>query len=414
VKGEVARAQEIEAGVLPLFRILVTLELLLLLMRVCVNALHPESAPAPSPWPAIASWLLLLGYLSYAHVQQRLGRIYLPLALAVTTAGPLLGSAGSMRLRLAAGVSGDDLTRGSWTLVVALLVPIVLIAWQYGFRWVVWTSVAMGAADLGMSAPLSARGGPPALTLAAIAVVRCLFFLPVGYAVSRLVDAQRRQRERHAATLEQLAVSRERNRLARELHDTLAHGLSAVAVQLEAMNALWEFRPEEARARLGGALDTTRTALHEARRAIGALRASPLEDLGLATALRDLAVATAARASLELDVRVPAQLDGLAPDTEQGIYRIAAEALANVARHAEARRIEVHVETQGSCVRLVVRDDGRGFDPAAAENARGFGRQGMCERAQAIGADLQVESAPGQGTAVRLAVRRSDDTRPDL
>ena len=299
--------------------------------------------------------------------------------------------------------------RGSWILIVVLLVPLIIVAWQYGFRWVLWFCALTVASELALMLPLAGKGGPPALTLAVISLVRCMFFLPVGYAVARLARAQREQRAaladanarlaRYASTLEELAVSRERNRLAHELHDTLAHGLSSVAVQLEAMRTLWESQPGAARGMLGDALSTTRTALAEARRAIGALRASPLQDLGLARAVKALAESEAARGGLALDLRIDEVKDRNG-EVEHAIYRIAAEALANVVRHAHARRVTLRLE-RGS---LLVADDGRGFDPAAPLDEGRFGLYGMRERARMIGAVLELESAPGKGSAVRLTM----------
>jgi signal transduction histidine kinase len=365
-------------------------------------------------WPGLTFLALLLGYLSWRRLESGLGRFYLPIALVLSIGVTIVAAAAGLKLRLDAGIRAEELVRGSWILIVVLLVPLIIVAWQYGFRWVLWFCAFTVATELALTLPLAGMGGPPALTLVVIALVRCLFFLPVGYAVARLARAQREQREalaeanarlaRYAATLEQLAVSRERNRLAFELHDTLAHGLSSVAVQLEAMRALWKSQPETARAMLADALEATRTALGEARRAIGALRASPLEDLGLGRAVRALAESQAARAGLAQDLEVPASLEGLDIDVEHAVYRIATEALTNVVRHAQARRVSVKLEQAGSGVRLLIADDGRGFDPAAAADDGRFGLYGMRERARIIGAALEIESAAGKGSTLRLTV----------
>src|SRR5262249_42481365 len=213
--------------------------------------------------------------------------------------------------------------------------------------------------------------------------------------------------------LEELAVSRERNRLARELHDTLAHGLTAVAVQLEAVNALWDAAPGEARATLARALDTTRASLTDARRAIAALRAAPVEDLGLARAVRELAESAAWRAGLALDAHIPDRVRGLEPEAEHAAYRIAAEAVANVVKHAAAHRLGVCFEEKGPQLPLGITDDGRGCDLEAVPADR-FGIQGMRERARAVGGTLHLASAPGAGTSVRLTLESVDDSRPDL
>ncbi len=407
----------IEAGVLPVFRLFVALEIILLAFRMGLEAVFQADFPLVlSPWPSLALLVASFAYLSWPRLERWLGALYLPLALAFSVTLTLVSAAVVMRLRVHAGIRAEELVRSSWLVMVLLLVPLVLVAWQYGFRRVLWFCLLTTVADLALTVPVATGNRPLLATLVAIAVVRALFFLPVGGAVARLMDAQRRQRAalaeanarlaRYATTLEELAVTRERNRLAYELHDTLAHGLSGLAVQLEAMSALWATQPETARTMLTEALAATRTALQEARRAIGALRASQLENLGLARAVRELAEATAARTGLQLDLHTPETLDGLSPEAEQALYRIAAEAVANVARHAEARRLTIRLEASDPHVRLLVQDDGRGFDPATASDTGRFGLYGMRERARIIGGELEIVSAPGRGTAVRLTVRR--------
>ena len=184
-------------------------------------------------------------------------------------------------------------------------------------------------------------------------VARTTTFMVSGWLVGRLMTGQRKQRQamkeanrkltHHAATLEQLTTTRERNRLARELHDTLAHTLSAVAVQLEAANVLWSTKPEQAHARLQKSIEVTRSGLTETRRVLQDLRASPLEDLGLALAVRNLAESTASRSGLKLDLHIADRLGSVPPDIEQAVYRIAQEALVNVISHANARNLTVQL-----------------------------------------------------------------------
>jgi two-component system sensor histidine kinase UhpB len=172
-----------------------------------------------------------------------------------------------------------------------------------------------------------------------------------------------------------------------------------VAVQLEAMRALWSSQPEAARKLLSDALEATREALGEARRAIAALRASPLQDLGLARAVRALAESEATRGGFTLDEKIE-EIGTSSGEVEHAVYRIAAEALTNIVRHAQARRVTIRLEPG----RLLVADDGRGFDPAAPLDEGRFGLYGMRERARMIGANLTIESAPGRGTTVQLAL----------
>jgi signal transduction histidine kinase len=245
-------------------------------------------------------------------------------------------------------------------------------------------------------------------------LARTILYVAVGYMISRMMAAQRQQRQalaqanaqlsHYAATLEQLSVSRERNRLARELHDTLAHTLSGVTVQLAAVSALWATDAKAARAILDQSMETTRTGLTETRRALQALRTSPLEDLGLALALQNLAESLAARTGLALDLHLSDHLDDLGPAAEQCVYRVAQEALANVDRHANARRLSVQLDRQDQQLILTIADDGRGFAPSAALLDGQFGLKGMQERAEIAGGKLEVESCPGGGTKVRLNV----------
>jgi signal transduction histidine kinase len=396
-----AGARRVEPGLLPLFRIFVALEILLLLLRIGLETAFRANFPLVQPaWPGLVFLALQLGYLSWPRLERALGGFYLPIALVASIGLTIASAAGGLRLRLDAGLRAEELVRGSWILIVVLLVPLIIVAWQYGFRWVLWFCVLTVGAELALTLPLAGRGGALVVTLVAVALVRCLFFLPVGYAVARLAQAQREHLARYASTLEELAISRERNRLAHELHDTLAHGLSSVAVQLEATRTIWKAQPEAARTLLGEALEATRTALGEARRAIGALRASPLQELGLARAVTALAQSEAARAGFALDLQIGNRSEQTTSDVDHAVYRIAAEALANVVRHAQARRVTVVLEPG----RLIVADDGRGFDPAAPLDDVRFGLTGMRERARIIGATLEIESAAGKGTTVRLTV----------
>jgi signal transduction histidine kinase len=348
-----------------------------------------------------------------------LGRIYLPIALVIASVGPILiahlstpaGRIPTADMPVAAAVAVLEL-------FPTLSVPLVIVAWQYNFRSVILFSLGTVLLDLPLALWSVGSGETEFFYFVPILGLRTLSFLVVGYMVTRLMTTQRQQRRslieanvkltHYAATLEHLATSRERNRLARELHDTLAHTLSAVAVQLEGISALWESDPAQARAMLDRSLDATRTGLTETRRALQALRSTPLEDLGLALAIRQLADSVAERSRLTVDVQAPERLDDLAPDVEQGVYRVAQEALENAVQHAQARRVQVRLEQQEVAgarrLTLTVADDGAGFDPAAFDNGYHLGLRGMRERAEMVGGTLDVESVPGQGTTVRLTV----------
>jgi signal transduction histidine kinase len=196
--------------------------------------------------------------------------------------------------------------------------------------------------------------------------------------------------------------------VARELHDTLAHTLSGLAVQLEAVDSLWTSDRDQARNLLRHSLRATRDGLTETRNAIQSLRAAPLEDLGLARALQNYAEITADRTGFQLAVDLPKNLDGLPLEVEQCFYRIAQEAIENVARHARAKCVQVKLTGSASELCMQVTDDGVGFGFQAAESGRHFGLQGMRERAELIHADFEILSRPGAGTCLRLSWHAGD------
>ena len=369
------------------------------------------------PWLAL-TLLVPLALLVYAWLpvcQRRLGRAFLPLAL-------LVGAAQAVAEKyLITAVLVPPAQQELETLLLlvrswfAFVVITALVAWQYPLRWALLTALLLSLIDGAVSLPFTGPGTPLFAVLLAVFVARTYSLLVGTLGVGWLMQRQRQQQQalaaanrrlaQLAALAEQLAASQERNRLARELHDTLAHTLSGVSVQLEAVQALWEGDAAAAHTMLEQALASTRAGLTDARRALRALRASPLEELGLARAVSQLAETQAARTGLQLVLAVPPQLDGLAPEVEQCVYRVAQEALTNVGRHAAARTVQVELGCAAGQVRLRIADDGQGFDVAAVDGAH-YGVQGLRERAALLGGTLAVESRPGQGTTVRLALRR--------
>jgi signal transduction histidine kinase len=211
--------------------------------------------------------------------------------------------------------------------------------------------------------------------------------------------------EDYVATLEQLTISRERNRLARELHDTLTHTLSGVAVQLEAVDSLWASDREQAYHILQSSLKTTRSGLTETRKAIQSLRATPLDDLGLVQAIREYTEEVARREGFQLHLELPKGIDGLPAGVEQCFYRIGQEAIENTAKHSQAKSVWVRLDRSTSELLMEIKDDGTGFDIQAVEAGRHFGLQGMRERAQIIGATLEISSRPGEGAHLKLSWR---------
>lgn len=196
---------------------------------------------------------------------------------------------------------------------------------------------------------------------------------------------------------QQLAVLEERRRLARELHDSVTQSLFSMSLLAQALPDLWEIDRAEARAGLGQIREMTRAALAEMRALLFELRPAGLGQQGLAYALREHATAIERRAGIA--VIVDAARDPALPEpVEQAFFRIAQEALANVARHARARRVQVTLHGPAPA-RLAIADDGQGFAIEQVGAGR-FGLISMRERAAAVGARLRVQSAPSQGTEV--------------
>lgn len=210
------------------------------------------------------------------------------------------------------------------------------------------------------------------------------------------------ERARLFARSARLGALEERNRLAREIHDTLAQGLTAIALQLESADALLEASadPTRIRSAVVKALDLARINLEEARRSVLDLRAAPLEGRTLAQALAHLA-ATVAGPPVEF------QATGgdrpLPPRIEAGLYRIVQETLSNSARHAGAGRIVVRLVMTPAAVSCTIEDDGCGFDPTSVMQGR-YGLVGLNERARLLGGSLTLETSPGAGARITVTM----------
>lgn len=206
-----------------------------------------------------------------------------------------------------------------------------------------------------------------------------------------MADVARRER-RYAARIAELTAATERNRLARDIHDSLGHHLTAISIQLEKASTFADRDPATSEQALADARRSARRALADVRTSVGALRAP----VTLVAALREL---TGDDATLTVT--------GAERDTDQAttttLYRAAQEALTNSRRHAGAARVAVTLAFTPAATRLTVADDGRGFDPTAPE---GFGLQGLRERADLVGGEVDIDSRPDAGTRLTVTVPR--------
>ena len=301
-----------------------------------------------------------------------------------------------------------------------MLVPMVLGAWTGGsrgaLRWIAFSLFLIGL-SLGSLAYFESELVPFQLgnyvSQGSVVAVICLF-------VGSLADEQRKREAEmeqanarlteQAHVREQLATTRERVRLARDLHDTMAHSLAGVVVQLDAASALASAVDPAIRQQLEVAKTAAKRGLSDTRAAIGDLRGTMIEDLGLVEALRRhtglISRNGSAPATFEYQPAIGGDagtIDGLDEKTSETFYRIAQEALHNAQRHAGADAIHVKLGANTHEVRLSVRDNGTGFDPRNVPNER-FGLRGMRERAELIGAQLRINTAVGASTEVVLTL----------
>jgi signal transduction histidine kinase len=259
-------------------------------------------------------------------------------------------------------------------------------------------TAAVPLVHLGMAWGDGLRNGLGTLAAAAFTAVVTELLRREQHARVELADANARLRG-YAAQAEELATTRERNRVARDIHDGLGHHLTVVQMQIQAARAVLGSDPARADAVLAKAQQQSTEALAEVRRSVAALR-EPRTAPPLAEALAALAEDTSA-AGVPTELQVTGTVRPLGPDAEESLFRAAQEGLTNVRKHAGAGRARLVLDYRDDgTVRLDVCDDGRGV----TLGGDGFGLVGLRERAERLGGRVDVESAPGRGTTLRVAV----------
>lgn len=213
------------------------------------------------------------------------------------------------------------------------------------------------------------------------------------------------ERARLFTLAQRLGAVEERNRLAREIHDTIAQGLAALVLRLESLDAMLESGADASRSREVVALsaELARANLDEARRSVLDLRAAPLEGKTLPTALGDLALRVERESNLEITFEARGNIRRLPSRIELGLYRVAQEALTNIRRHAHATHVVVVLAMSHNRARLAIEDDGHGFDVSAISEET-HGLIGMTERAKLMGGRLELASTEGCGTRIVVSV----------
>ncbi|WP_437113741.1 sensor histidine kinase [Streptomyces roseoverticillatus] len=328
------------------------------------------------------------------------------------------------------GVIRSTARRGPW-LTAVTAVWLLLLAMDHGYSYVAfplfflflgtlpvrWAHPAIATATAAVvAAQAAAPGGLTAAKVIGPAAGAAVAILTgYGYAAlyresrkrQQLIDDLLRTRDELAAAQREAGRLAERQRLAREIHDTLAQGLSSIVLLARAAETA---APDTARERVREIGLTASDNLAEARRFVQALTPPALEDAPLPEALRRVTARTVPGAVFRLD----GDPCTLPMETEVALLRLTQEALANVARHANADRTAVTLAFLDGQVTLDVYDDGVGFAPGdgPADGRRTFGLHGMRERIAALGGTLTVESAPGEGTAIAAVVPVDSGARP--
>jgi signal transduction histidine kinase len=352
---------------------------------------------------------LVLTYLIYL---KKIGIIIFPFLIVLITLTPILINT-LFNIHLPPAPLSNLEGMVLWQLPV-LFIGMVLVAWSCRLGTIILYSlgVNLGEVVIVFAVSLSEQLRQPFYLY--IIAIRTVCFIVVGVFINRLVNilhlqqvslkAANDQLTHYASTLENLTVSRERNRMSRELHDTVVHTLSGLIVQLETTKAYWDVEPETAKGYLDSSLKATRTGLEETRRAVKDLRASPLGDLGLVGALKDLLNNAGQRGNLAVECALPDNSLLLSPDVEQSIYRIAQEAVENVVHHANARHLIIQMKVVDKDITLLIQDDGIGFDPGKNIPAGHYGLSGMRERATLVGGGPTIHSQPQKGTKIALSI----------
>ncbi|WP_061292913.1 sensor histidine kinase [Herbidospora cretacea] len=293
------------------------------------------------------------------------------------------------------------------------------VPYIYAFTMLRWPWRLAGVGLTAVVSGLAQASPAPGLLLPVVIVAVNVVMMGTTAWVLHLADLEREQRIEAVARLEaaleenaglhaQLLVQAreagaldERQRMAREIHDTLAQGLTGIITQLQAAEQLHEV-PDPWRRPFEAVKGLARESLNEARRSVDALRPAALETARLSEALADVSARWSALQGIPVRVTTTGTVLPLAPDTEFALLRTAQEALANVARHAGATRVGVTLSYLEGEVALDVRDDGKGFD--LSRPGGGFGLAIMRQRVEGLAGSLRVESEIGGGTGISACV----------
>ncbi|MEC4987004.1 MAG: sensor histidine kinase, partial [Oscillatoria sp. PMC 1076.18] len=205
----------------------------------------------------------------------------------------------------------------------------------------------------------------------------------------------------YALRIEDLATLQERNRIAREIHDSLGHFLTGLNIQLESAIKLQKTKPEQAQIFLLEAKSMGSNALRAVRQSVATLRSDPWLELSLADAIASLSDQFTRTTNIIPDCEIVVS-QPLPIEIKIAVYRIIQESLTNICKYAQATKVEIKLQVRESNLFLIVKDNGCGFNPE--ENLTGFGLQGMRERTAALGGSIDIESQPHLGCKITVNI----------
>ncbi|TFI52444.1 sensor histidine kinase [Mastigocladus laminosus UU774] len=216
----------------------------------------------------------------------------------------------------------------------------------------------------------------------------------------KLAIANQKLRQ-YALQIENQATLEERNRIAREIHDSLGHSLTALNLQLETALKLWQSNPEKAQTFLARAKELGSKALQDVRQSVSTMRSHPLQEQSLEQAIANLAESmqrtTGISPIVKINLSHPISWEMTTP-----IYRIIQESFTNICKYAEATEVKLELKITDTDLYLIVEDNGKGFD--LKQNTTGFGQQSMRDRTLALGGKFNINSTPGSGCQIRVEI----------
>ncbi|MBD2242925.1 sensor histidine kinase [Nostoc sp. FACHB-888] len=205
----------------------------------------------------------------------------------------------------------------------------------------------------------------------------------------------------YATQIENQATLEERNRIAREIHDSLGHSLTALNLQLETALKLWQSNPGKAETFLATAKELGSKALNDVRQSVSTMRSNPLQEQSLERAIASLAESFHRSNGIlpiyQINLEYP-----LPPEINTAIYRITQESLTNISKYAYATEVKLELATARGNLRLIIQDNGKGFD--LGQNTTGFGLHSMRDRTLALGGEFNINSAPGSGCKITVNI----------